>query len=79
MEETLKGIQIESKALARRSNVMWDILSTCEEEARKHWRTKSVRLQTVHGYPEDQVDVTLGAHGPYGGATGGLFFPDLVR
>lgn len=34
MEEALKGLNIGVKALARRSNAMWDILLVWEEEAK---------------------------------------------
>lgn len=60
---------------------MWDILPICEEEAREHWRTKLVRLQTVcmgtrgtrltlHEVPmdltEEQVEVSFPQFGQVG-------------
>lgn len=68
MEEALTCLNIITKMLARRSNPMWDILLTSEEEAKTLagciLTTKSVRTQTeymgaertkitLHGMPMD--------------------------
>lgn len=68
MEEAFKTLNISPKILTRRSNAMWHILLTTEQEARQLagsvLTTKNVRLQTeymstratkitVHGYPMD--------------------------
>lgn len=76
MEEALKSFQIVPKVLAKRSNVIWDILLVNVEEAKRLARsvltTKTVRLQTeymgtrctkitLHGFSMDITEERLGA------------------
>lgn len=68
MEEVLKTLKINPKVLARRTNVIWDILLPTEQEAKQLagsvLTTRNLRLQTeyigtrktkitVHGVPVD--------------------------
>lgn len=57
IEEALKNLQIPPKVLAKRYNVMWDLLLACEEEAKKLVSIEnqlSTALNEIHGHPEDK-------------------------
>lgn len=65
--EVLKSQQIQAKVLARRFNVLWDILLAYDKETNEIITT----ADRVHGHPEDQCDVAYGAHVYHGGAIDG--------